>query len=596
MAIQPGAEVLDYLAQARAAADYALDLVDQGTRAESAETEWVDFKEEAGRRDRAGQVLLGQARSQAVAEQLANEVACLANSPQGGALIVGIADDGTRVSAASDRDWLRQRIRQRVDLAPVIEERFLSDGTRVLVLLVAAAREPVEDTRGRIRWRVGTSCAPVDRAQWWADRLARQGGDPLFGHTTRKLTDLAPGALVAFRRLLRDQDRAQLRELPDRELLSRLGVLLPSGQLTAAGVHFFCPAPRTVIEFLVMDVPGGNVISDVQDLAQLSLIEQLTEVEIRIDAVNTGTVFATGPRLAAVPQIPGAAIRESLLNAIVHRDWFPTESITAIWFQLDSRLDISSPGGFVGGINQQNVLSARYSRNPALADLARAMGLVEKQGVGVDRMYREMVVLGHPPPTIREEFGPRVRTTLLGGRPLEAAQLVVTHLLPVARRQDFRVPLVLYVFMRDGFATPQSVAEFMQISKEEAIDALQAAGTCRISRSPVVVEDSPGLWVFEAARDLLAAHPAAIAEAKERRLLTWLQPDRPGLHRFITTWLGTQPEIRSDDVARLCSLNHADAGRLLGELVSAGLIQCGPAGQGRTTHYTPGPTFSGGGR
>ncbi len=591
MAIAPGAEVLVYLAQARAAADDALKLVDQGARAESAETELVDFKEEAGRRDRAGQVLLGQAQSQAVAEQLANEVACLANSPQGGALIVGVADDGTRVSAASDRDWLRQRIHQRVDLAPVIEERFLGDGTRVLVLLVAAAREPVEDTKGRIRWRVGTSCAPVDRAQWWADRLARQGGDPLFCSTTKTISDLAPGTLVAFRRLLRDRDRAQLQELPDRELLSRLGVLLPSGQLTAAGVHFFCPAPRTVIEFLVMDVPGGNVISPVHDLAQLSLIEQLTEVETRIDAVNTGTVLTTGPRLESVPQIPGAAVRESLLNAIVHRDWFPTEPITVTWFQLDSRLDISSPGGFVGGINHRNVLSARYSRNPALADLARAMGLVEKQGVGVDRMYRDMVVLGHAPPAIREEFGPRIRTTLVGGRPLEAAQLVVERLLPVARRQDLRVPLIFYVFLRDGFATPHSVAEFMQVTEEEALDALKIASTCRISQAPFVVEDSPGLWFFDAARDALAGESGAVAAAKERRLLSWMRPDRAGAHRLVTAWLRARPQISSDEVIRLCYLAEPAAQELLGELVASGLIQRGPVGHGRTAHFTAGPTF-----
>ena len=55
-----------------------------------------------------------------------------------------------------------------------------------------------------------------------------------------------------------------------------------------------------------------------------------------------------------------------------------------------------------------------------LADLDERRGntdgdRVDKQGIGVDRMYREMVTLGHQPPRIVEEPGPRVRARL-GGR------------------------------------------------------------------------------------------------------------------------------------------------------------------------------------
>lgn len=101
-------------------------------------------------------------------------VACLANTEGGGALIVGVADDGSVVGAASERDWLRQRIHELVDVAPAIEERTVR-GERILVLLVAEAREPVEDTSGRLRWRVGARCAPVDRSEWWAGRLRGKG-------------------------------------------------------------------------------------------------------------------------------------------------------------------------------------------------------------------------------------------------------------------------------------------------------------------------------------------------------------------------------------------------------------------------------------
>lgn len=58
--------------------------------------------------------------------------------------------------------------------------------------------------------------------------------------------------------------------------------------------------------------------------------------------------------------------------------------------QADSALQVVSPGEFVGGVTSETVLTERFARHPVLADLFRALGLAEKQGLGVDRMYREM--------------------------------------------------------------------------------------------------------------------------------------------------------------------------------------------------------------
>src|SRR5262249_34748934 len=208
MGLQPGGEVWEDRRRLRAAVDRVLELLAAGSSAATVEVEGIDVKEEAGRRGRGGVVLPGQPRSEAVASQLADEVACLANTPGGGALVIGVADDGTVIGAASDRDWLRQRIHERVEVAPAMEEVTLADGQRLLVLLVAESREPVENIAGQLRWRVGTTCAPVDRSEWWADRLRRANVDPLAARTQRTPEDLAPGALVAVRRLLRGSSGA----------------------------------------------------------------------------------------------------------------------------------------------------------------------------------------------------------------------------------------------------------------------------------------------------------------------------------------------------------------------------------------------------
>lgn len=588
MAIQPGGEVWEDRRRLLADVEEALRLLAAGSTGDAAESERVDFKEEAGRRGRGGIVLPGERHSQAVAEQVANEVACLANTPGGGALVVGVADDGVLIGAATDRDWLRQRVHEQIDVAPAVEERFLPDGTRVLVVLVAEAREPVEDTAGRLRWRVGRTCAGVDRSEWWSVRLRRLGADPLTAATDYTLQDLPPGSLAAMRRLLRGAtgDAGALRELPDRDLLTRLGVLLPDGRVTAAGVHMIAPAPRTALELAVLDVPGGDVVSHTGDLSGLSLIEQLLDVETRLDALDTAVVLRTGLHLGPIRRIPWLAVREALLNAIVHRDWLPAEPVHITWVQADSSLDVVSPGGFAGGVTSGSVLSSRFSRNPALADLARAMGLVERQGVGVDRMYREMVTLGHRPPAIREEAGPRVRTRLVGGDPLTAVISVMSAVEPVSRQRDVRVALTVHALLRDGFAHRETVGALLQVPVDEAEEALDVVASCTIDGEPAIRAVGSGMWLpASSAVTRATADPAALLSAQRRGLLTWWRPDPEGARRLVTTWLAVTERISSGDFAEVTSYSAQGALQVLNRLVADGVLRRGEASRGRRAHF-----------
>lgn len=575
------------------AADEALTQLAFGRSAADVETESVDFKEEAGRRGAGRTILPGQPHNQAVAEHIGNEVACMANTPGGRALILGVSDRGEAIGAETDRDWLHQRIHERVDLAPAVDERQLADGTRVLVILVAESRDPVEDADGRLRWRVGRQCAPVDRSEWWATRLRRSGTDPLTATTSWTMGDLPSAALAATRRILRtsSDDAAELRELSDRELFTRLGVLLPDGHVTAAGVHMFGPAPRTVLGLVILDVPGGDVIGRVADMAGLSLIEQLTEIESRLDALDTAVVLGAGLRLGSVRRVPWLSVREALLNAVVHRDWMPSEPIHVTWIQSDSCLEVVSPGGFAGGVDSQSVLSSRYSRNPAVADLARALGLVERQGVGVDRMYREMAVLGHRPPSIQERPGPEIRTRLVGGEPLTAVMAVVELIEPASRQRDVRVALTVHSLLKDGFVTATSLAILLQVPQEEASEALEVVQACRLEGQQLIRPGSAGIWlpaftlVQRATRDT-----EAVALARRRGLLTWWRPDNGGATALVRAWLAVSDRMSSGDFAEVTTYTAQGALQILNRLAADGVVQRGPDTRGRRAHFVAPPS------
>jgi len=379
---------------------------------------------------------------------------------------------------------------------------------------------------------------------------------------------------------------AELRDLPVRELLSRLGVLLPDGHLTAAGVHMFAPAPRTVVELAVLDVPGGDVVAAPPDLAGLSLVEQLAEVEARLDVLDKAVVLQSGLHLEPVRLLPWLAVREALLNAVVHRDWLPFEPVHVTWVDADASLDVVSPGGFAGGVTSESVLSARYSRNPALADLARAMGLVERQGVGVDRMFRELVSLGHRPPVIREEPGPQVRTRLVGGRPLLAVLAVVTAVESPARRRDVRVALTVHALLRDGFVAASTLGRLLQVPAGEAEEALDIAAGCSIEGLPLVHRADDGVWLPATSLVARATRDAQeLARAQRRGLLTWYRPTAQDARTLVQAYLAVAGRLSSGVLAEITGLTGQGALNMLTRLEREGIVARGTAARGRRAHF-----------
>lgn len=111
---------------------------------QSHESKHVDLKEEAGRRGRSGELLPGAPVNDAAVKKLAGEAACMANTPGGGALIVGIADDGTLIGTELDAEWLRQRIYEVTRRLLTVDAYAVTvRDTRLMVIVSPSAVEPI---------------------------------------------------------------------------------------------------------------------------------------------------------------------------------------------------------------------------------------------------------------------------------------------------------------------------------------------------------------------------------------------------------------------------------------------------------------------
>lgn len=100
--------------------------------------------------------------------------------------------------------------------------------------------------------------------------------------------------------------------------------------------------------------------------------------------------------------VPEAALREAIINALIHRKYSIPGAIKIAVYP--NRLEIFSPGNFPGFVDIDNLGDGTtFLRNPTLARLARTQGLIEKLGSGVKLIFHSTQTAGLKKPVYNED-------------------------------------------------------------------------------------------------------------------------------------------------------------------------------------------------
>ena len=87
------------------------------------------------------------------------------------------------------------------------------------------------------------------------------------------------------------------------------------------------------------------------------------------------------------PTYPRVALREAILNAFCHSDY--RIASPRLVKQYADRIEITSPGGFLGGVTAENILHHRpVTRNPRLVDALVRLRMVNRTNLGTERIVR----------------------------------------------------------------------------------------------------------------------------------------------------------------------------------------------------------------
>ncbi len=566
-----------------------LALLSRGLPPSAIELSQVDVKEEFGRRGRGGAILPSSPKNDAAAQYLVAEMACLANTPGGGAIILGVADNGERIGTDLDPDWLRHRIWEMSErkLTVTIREAEL-EATRILVLTTHEAIEPIR-AAGKLKWRVDTNCVEIDATSWHAGKLLRSGFDwsaQPSGHTT---TDAKAVALEIARRYLRsagDPSSMDLAAASNNDLLSRLSLLDGEGRLTNAGSLLFVETPEIGIDYIRRQVPASDSSNRVRGKGPL--LEQVYEVDNASNANNRLVHRRDGFAAGQLRAIPSGALREAIVNGIVHRDWLSPEPTTVE--HVGDELVVTSPGGFIGGVKPSNIITHPSApRYRSLAEAMASLRLAEREGIGVDRMIRDMLALGHSEPSIAETPGPYIRVALLGGDPSESVVNFLSEVVPPVIASDLDALLVLSYLIRNGWVDEQSAGRVLQRPTEEAkavlsrlIDA-EFAGDPVLNRMKGIRADQPPAYrLGPGSRNQLVSGGTLKDLSRAGINATSMFNQQVALH-----WARERGRISSTEAAELTELSQVTAGRLLASLATDGLLRPGRATQGRGFFYVP---------
>jgi ATP-dependent DNA helicase RecG len=343
----------------------------------------------------------------------------------GGTLYLGVEDDGTITGVnKKHRDAIGVAALIANNTVPPIAVRaeVITEGKDVLKIEIPRSRGVVATSSGRIlRRRLKLDGTPEVIPLYPYEipsRLAELGmldysAQPLAGAV---LDDLDPNQRVRLRRIIQNRQGGEktLLTLPDDELDIALRLITEVGGKyvpTVAGMLLIGKEER-IAELMptarsTFQVLEGTAVRMNEDSSK-PLLELFENYETYLKPWNPERETEYGLFRIPIPEFDWAAFREGLVNAFCHRDYTMLGSVRVLID--DEGMIISNPGGFIDGVNLKNLLTVEpHGRNPALADAMKRIGLAEKTGRGIDRIYEGSIVFGRPWPDYSESTSRTVK-------------------------------------------------------------------------------------------------------------------------------------------------------------------------------------------
>ena len=380
-----------------------MDLADLQSLAAKGESETVELKKSTAELRRAGETLCGFLNG------------------SGGQVLIGVTPGGKVVgqqfSDATRRDLAAMLGRFEPPARVEVEQVAVGRGLEVVVLRAPSSREHAPFAfDGRPYRRVGSTTSVMTQEEYRRLLLDRDHSrhrwenQPAVGV---RLEHLDHEEILRTRQAAIERRRISAGTSMDvGDILDRLGLRI-DGVITQAaqvlyGTRFLPDYPQGLLK--LGRFRGTSITGDILDNKQehMHAFAMVREAIAWLDRIlPLAGYFPKGSILREDRQpVPAEALREVILNAVMHRDYSRASSYVAIAV-FDDRLEVRSVGSFPTGIRAEMLSGDHPSilRNPLIAGAFHRTGAVEVWGRGTNRVIDACRAQGVEPPEFSEQAG-----------------------------------------------------------------------------------------------------------------------------------------------------------------------------------------------
>ncbi len=431
---------------------------------------------------------------------LIDAVVAFANT-DGGNLYVGIEDDGEITGlheTHKDATQLAAFIANKT-VPPVSVCIEMADDNSYVKISVPKSRSIVASSSGKIqRRRIKADNTPENVPMYPHEISSRLSDLSLLDFSAQNVPDSSYEDLddverERLRSIIRDyRGESALLELDNESLDKALrlatmaeGKLVPTycGILLIGkkeSIKKFIPTAEAAFQ----EMKGTDI--SVNESFTLPLLAAFEKIQSYMEARNPEKELEDGLFRISVPEYNKRAFREALVNAFCHRD-YTMMGRTRVLID-DYGLTISNPGGFIEGVTLDNLLDVDpHGRNIALADAMKRIGLAERTGRGIDRIYEGSLLYGKPLPDYSETTKVMVKLFIPKSLPDERFSRLVSE---EQKRSGRTMPvdslLVLNELKDNQSATLRELSEKLHLNEAKTkitLEKLTDSGLVTVSGS-----------------------------------------------------------------------------------------------------------------
>ena len=363
--------------------------------------------------------------------RLYDSLSSFSNQNEGGVILFGIDEkDDFSIKGVYDAQDLQKKVAEQCkQMEPPVRALFTVcdiDGKKIVSAEIPGVdvdlRPVFYKGVGRIKGsyiRVGESDEPMSEYEVYSyEAFRKRIRDELRTVDDEKFSLINNERISHYLNEVKKEKDNLAKSVSDDDILELMGIT-KGGKPTLAGLMCFSIYPQAYYPQLCITavaLPGTEQgISGINDERFIdnkritgSIPEMLDSAVdfIRRNSRNITIIDSNGRRIDK-PEYPVKAVREAILNALVHRDYSSyTENIPVRIEMYRDRLEITNSGGLYGNISINELGQVRPdTRNPALANILEVLHYTENRYSGIPTIMNEFASNNFPMPVFSVKHG-----------------------------------------------------------------------------------------------------------------------------------------------------------------------------------------------